>query len=48
MFGNFAVRIVLPTLLTIALFVVAIFVFLLPAFERALLERRRDKPTGGR
>jgi len=42
MFRTFALRFVLPTLLSVALFVVAIFFILLPAFERSVMERKRE------
>lgn len=42
MFRAFAWRIVLPTLLSVALFVIAIFLVLIPAFERSVMERKRE------
>ncbi len=42
MFRAFALRIVLPTLLSVALFVVAIFLVLLPALERSIMDRKRE------
>ncbi|MDX9979726.1 MAG: DUF294 nucleotidyltransferase-like domain-containing protein [Lentisphaeria bacterium] len=42
MAGKFLVRIVLPTLLTVALFVVAIFLVFLPALERNLMASKRE------
>jgi len=40
--NEFALRILLPALLAIALFVAAIWGFIIPSFERALLERKRE------
>lgn len=42
MLSRYILRIVVPTLLTVALFVVTIFLILLPALERGLMERKRD------
>ena len=39
---SFILRIFLPALLSLALFIVALFVFLLPYFEETLIERKRD------
>jgi signal-transduction protein with cAMP-binding, CBS, and nucleotidyltransferase domain len=39
---RFGLRIVLPTLLAIGLFVVAIFALILPAYERQILDRKRE------
>jgi PAS domain S-box-containing protein len=39
---NFVRRIAVPTLLAIALLVVPLFVFVVPAFEQALLARKRE------
>lgn len=39
---SFVLRILLPTLMAIALFVVAIWGFIIPSFERILLERKRE------
>jgi PAS domain S-box-containing protein len=40
--GSVALRIVLPTLLAIGLFVTAMFAVFIPAFERSLLDRKRE------
>lgn len=40
--NEFALRILLPALLAIALFVAAIWGFIIPTFEQALLERKRE------
>ncbi len=40
--GRFAMRIVAPTVLAIALFVVSIFALIIPRFEAILLERKKD------
>ncbi len=42
MYSRYILRIVVPTLLTVALFVVTIFLVLIPALERGLLERKRE------
>ncbi len=42
MFRTFAWRIILPTLLSVALFAGAIFLVLIPAFERSMMERKRE------
>ncbi|MBU4460705.1 MAG: cache domain-containing protein, partial [Verrucomicrobia bacterium] len=42
MYSRYILRIVVPTLLTVALFVVTIFLILIPALERGLLERKRE------
>lgn len=42
MAGKFRFRIVLPTLLTVALFVVAIFLVFIPALERNMMASRRE------
>ena len=42
MLSRYILRIVVPTLLTVALFVVTIFLVLLPALERGLMERKRE------
>lgn len=39
---HFALHILLPSLLALVLFATAIFGFLLPSFERALLDRKRE------
>jgi CBS domain-containing protein len=39
---HFALHILLPSLLALALFVAAIFGFLFPSFERSLLDRKRE------
>jgi signal-transduction protein with cAMP-binding, CBS, and nucleotidyltransferase domain len=39
---RFGLRIVLPTLLAIGLFVIAIFALILPAYERQILDRKRE------
>lgn len=39
---HFFLHVVLPTLLAIALFTLAIFAVILPTFERSLLERKRE------
>jgi PAS domain S-box-containing protein len=39
---HFFLHVVLPTFLAIALFAVAIFAVIMPAFERSLLERKRE------
>ena len=39
---RFGLRIVLPTLLAIGLFVVAIFAIIVPAYERQILDRKRE------
>ena len=39
---HFAFHIIFPTLLSIGLFVAAIFAFFLPTFERSLLDRKRE------
>ena len=40
--GGFPVRIVLPTLFAIVLFIVSIFAVIIPRFEGILLERKKD------
>ena len=39
---RFSLRIIFPTLLAVGLFVLALFAFILPAFERNLLDRKRE------
>lgn len=39
---RFGLRIILPTVLAIALFVVALFALVVPAYERQILERKRE------
>jgi signal transduction histidine kinase/ActR/RegA family two-component response regulator len=39
---GFFMRILLPTILTICLFVVTLFCILIPTFERSILERKRE------
>ncbi len=39
---RFGLRILLPTLLAIGLFVIAIFAIILPAYERQILDRKRE------
>lgn len=38
----FLVRSVIPTLLTIALFIIAIFFFMLPALERSIMDQKKE------
>jgi PAS domain S-box-containing protein len=45
MYRTFTLRFVLPTLLSVALFVVAIFLVLIPAFEKSIMERKREMIT---
>ncbi len=40
--SGFFTRIILPTLLTICLFILTLFFILIPAFEEAILERKRE------
>ena len=40
--GNFVVRGVLPTLLAILLFVISIFMFFIPSFEKNIMARKRE------
>jgi PAS domain S-box-containing protein len=40
--GGFAARIAFPTAVAIALFLAAIFAVIIPAFERSLLDRKKD------
>jgi PAS domain S-box-containing protein len=40
--GGFPVRIVVPTVLAVALFVVSLFALILPRFEAILLEKKKD------
>ena len=42
MYRTFVLRFVLPTLLSIALFVAAFFLVLLPTFERSIMDRKRE------
>lgn len=42
MWRHFALHMLLPSLLALVLFAAAIFGFLLPSFERALLDRKRE------
>ena len=39
---RFGLRVVLPTVLAICLFVVTIFVFIVPAYEKQILDRKRE------
>jgi PAS domain S-box-containing protein len=40
--GSFLARIVLPSLLAIALFIGATFLFIIPSFERNMMDRKRE------
>ncbi|MBN2452232.1 MAG: cache domain-containing protein [Lentisphaeria bacterium] len=42
MLRAFSIRIVVPTLLTVLLFVGALFLFFIPAFERAMMAQKRE------
>ena len=40
--GSFLARIVLPSVLAIALFIAATFLFIIPSFERNMMDRKRE------
>ncbi|OGR43623.1 MAG: hypothetical protein A2X35_09450 [Elusimicrobia bacterium GWA2_61_42] len=40
--GSFLTRIVLPSALAVALFIAATFLFIIPSFERAMMDRKRE------
>ncbi len=39
---SFVVRIILPTILTIVLFILAIYLFIVPTIERNSMDRKRE------
>ena len=40
--GSFLARIVLPSALAVALFIAATFLFIIPSFERNMMDRKRE------